>query len=941
MNYKEAVGEIAQTSGRLWRFADYEFDELGRVLRVKGRAVELESKPLDILLQLLLHAGEVVTKEELLEAVWPGVMVVDASLATAVSKLRKALGDEDRPVIVTVARVGYRLAVPVYCKTVAAAAGPDLGFKAGDFVPGRDQWRLTRPMDVSGSSEVWLAENPKTREQRVFKFASDGMRLKGLKRETTVSRFLRESLGDRPEFVRILEWNFETPPFFLESEYAGPNLAEWATAQGGLSQIPVDVRLQLLIDIAQAVAAAHGIGVLHKDLKPANILVVPSPAPSRVSRWQVKIADFGSASLFDPSRLHALGITNLGFTQTVALENASSQSPSGSSGSFSGSSAAALTGTLMYLPPEVLAGQSPSASADVYALGVILYQLLIGDFRKPLAPGWEAGIQDPLLREDIADAACGDPARRLGSAADLAERLLTLEARRIRRNELETAKQRAQIAERQLSAARARRPWVVLAVVALAIGLGFSFTLYRRAASERDIANRQTAIASAVSRFLSDDLLGRGNPFSSGKSSETLMEAIQQASPSIDRQFKDEPLVAARLHQTIARALDNRTDYPDARLEYDRAAHLFQQVDGELSQDAIVVQLQRSTLEARAYQSGSLPLAKSILEQQKALIARLEHPRPDLPVWLASAQGMIALVENNAKSAAENFQAAVEKADVLPEFDESARLTFKQRLAFSYIRLGEGAKAEQLFRELIAAFTRVAGPDSPHVLRVRLNLAQALMIQNKHEEAVKEANAIYPEFVSRLGPDHELTMQLLTTRAQSEGSLGMWDDAIRDDLTIHVLAVRKQGPLSFFAVATLADASLAQCRAGRYRDGEANARQSYAASAKAFGPRAGLTGGAAYSLATCLIGLNRLDEAAALLPQIDAKAVAQLSGDPDWGAGISLSQAEIAYRRHDYPAARNTLQTAAPVFTRADAEPYQKHAFESLKAALDKTAARN
>jgi DNA-binding winged helix-turn-helix (wHTH) protein/serine/threonine protein kinase len=936
MNYKEAVGEVAQTSGRLWRFADCEFDEWGRVLRVKGRAVDIESKPLDILLQLLLHAGEVVTKEELLESVWPDVIVVDASLATAVSKLRKALGDEEHPVIVTVARVGYRLAVPVYCKTVAAAAGPDLGFKAGDSVPGRDQWRLTRPMDVSGSSEVWLAENPKTREQRVFKFAADGVRLKGLKREITVSRFLRESLGDRPEFVRVLEWNFETSPFFLESEYAGPNLAEWAVAQGGLTQIPLNVRLRLLTDIAQAVAAAHGIGVLHKDLKPANILVVPGVAMGGASAWQIKIADFGSASLFDPSRLHALGITNLGFTQTVALEN-SSGSPPGSSGS----SAAALTGTLMYLPPEVLAGQSPSASADVYALGVILYQLLIGDFRKPLAPGWEAGIQDPLLREDIADAACGDPARRLGSAADLAERLLTLEARRIRRNELETAKQRAQVAERKLAAARARRPWVALAVIALAVGLGFSLTLYRRAARERDNANRQTAIASSVSRFLSDDLLGRGNPFSSGKSSETLMEAIQQASPSIDRQFKDEPMVAARLHQTIARALDNRTDYPDARLEYDRAARLFQQVDGELSQDAIVIQLQRVTLEARAYQSGSLPLAKSILEQQKALIARLSDPRPDLPVWLASAEGMIALVENNAKSAAENFQAAVEKADVLPEFDESARLTFKQRLAFSYIRLGEGAKAEQLFRELIAAFTRVAGPDSPHVLRVRLNLAQALMIQNKHEDAVKEANAIYPEFVSRLGADHELTMQLLTTRAQSEGSLGMWDDAIRDDLTIHDLAVRKQGPLSFFAAATLADASLAQCRAGRYRDGEANARQSYAASAKAFGPRAGLTGGAAYSLATCLIGLNKLDEAAALLPQIDAQAVAQLSGDPDWGAGIFLSQAEIAYRRHDYDAARNDLQTAAPVFTRKDAEPYQKHAFESLKAALDKLPPRN
>src|SRR6267143_4143285 len=149
MNFKGPASDVAETSGRLWRFADYEFDELRRELRVKGRALELESKPLDILLQLLLHAGEVVTKEELLESVWPDVMVVDGSLATAVSKLRKALGDEEHPIIVTVPRVGYRLAVPVYCKTVAAPSGPELGFKAGETVPGREQWQLTRAMEIS------------------------------------------------------------------------------------------------------------------------------------------------------------------------------------------------------------------------------------------------------------------------------------------------------------------------------------------------------------------------------------------------------------------------------------------------------------------------------------------------------------------------------------------------------------------------------------------------------------------------------------------------------------------------------------------------------------------------------------------------------------------------------------------------------------------------
>ncbi len=918
MSFQQPAVADAGASGRIWRFADFEFDELGRQLRVKGSSVDLEAKPLDLLLQLLLHAGEVVTKEELLESVWPDVMVVDGSLATAVSKLRKALGDDDPPVIVTVPRVGYRLAVPAFCKTVAAPSGPELGFKAGDSVPGREQWLLSRPMDVSGSSEVWLAENPKTHEQRVFKFAADGARLKGLKREITVSRFLRESLGDRPEFVRILEWNFEKAPFFLESEYAGASLQEWATLQGGLAQIPYATRLQLLIEIAKAVAAAHEIGLLHKDLKPANILVVPG----RASEWQIKIADFGSASLFEPSRLQVLGITNLGFTQTASLDNHY------------------MTGTLMYLAPEVLAGQSPSTAADVYALGIMLYQIIAGDFRKPLAPGWEAEIKDPLLREDVAVAAAGDPAKRLNSAADLAERLINLEQRRIRRNELEAANLRAQTAERKLSAARARRPWIALALVALLTGLAVSLLLYRRAARERDIANRQTAIANAINHFLSDDLLGRSNPFVSGKSNESLMDAIHEASPDIDRQFKAEPLVAAHLHQTIARALDNRTDYPDARQEYDRASSLFHQVDGELSQDAIIVQLQRVTLEARSYEKGSLPVAKSLLEQQQALIKKLRNPRPDIAVWVASAQGMIALIENNAKLAVDSFQAAVNGADALPEFDESARLTFKQRLGFSYIRMGEGAKAEQIFRDLIVAFTRVAGADSPHVLRVRLNLAQAYMIQNKHEAAVEEATAIYPEFVSRLGPDHELTMQLLTTRAQSEGSLERWDDAISDDMKIHEIAVRKQGPLSFFAIATLSDAALAQCRARRYREGESNARKAYDSSAKAFGPRAGLTGGAADTLAECLIGLGRLEEATNLLGQIDVPAVAQLAGDANWGAGVTLDQAQIAYRHRDYVTARNYLRTVAPVFTRQDAEPYQKHAFETLSAALDNDSSK-
>src|SRR5215813_1739022 len=100
---------LAEAAGRIWTFAGREFDESRLELRVRGHPVELELKPLEVLVQLLQHTGEVVTKDELVEAVWPGLSVVDGSLATAVHKLRKALGDSDSTVVVTVPRVGYRL----------------------------------------------------------------------------------------------------------------------------------------------------------------------------------------------------------------------------------------------------------------------------------------------------------------------------------------------------------------------------------------------------------------------------------------------------------------------------------------------------------------------------------------------------------------------------------------------------------------------------------------------------------------------------------------------------------------------------------------------------------------------------------------------------------------------------------------------------------------
>lgn len=182
------AGSSTRRRRRLWRFAGAEFDEASWALRIGGAAVALEGKPLEVLHELLLRAGEVVTKEEILDAVWPGVTVVEGSLPTAISKLRKALGARQDNVIETVPRIGYRLTCEVRIEGIDSPLAPRFTFAPGDTVPGRSQWKLERVLGDTGSLDVWLARHAKTGEQRVFKFADAPDRLRALKREAALAR---------------------------------------------------------------------------------------------------------------------------------------------------------------------------------------------------------------------------------------------------------------------------------------------------------------------------------------------------------------------------------------------------------------------------------------------------------------------------------------------------------------------------------------------------------------------------------------------------------------------------------------------------------------------------------------------------------------------------------------------------------------------------------
>ena len=123
----------------------------------------------------------------------------------------------------------------------------------------------------------------------MFKFCYDAASLRSLQREITLFRLLKEELGERDDITRVLDWSFDEAPYFVESEYTeGGNLVDWAEEQGGLAELSIEVRLEIVAQVATALAAAHSVGVLHKDVKPSNILIW-----TRDGQPRARLADFG------------------------------------------------------------------------------------------------------------------------------------------------------------------------------------------------------------------------------------------------------------------------------------------------------------------------------------------------------------------------------------------------------------------------------------------------------------------------------------------------------------------------------------------------------------------------------------------------------------------------------------------------------------------------
>lgn len=888
-----------------YRFDDAEFDEARASLHVAGQRVELEQRPLQVLALLLHKVDEVVPRTELFDTVWEGRPTVDNVLANAVAKLRKALGEHAGARIVNVPRIGYRLRGPVERIVTGRVAVTPFKLEVGQAVPGREHFILRECLDPAGARSVWLVRHGKTGEPRVYKFATDGERLAGLKREVTIQRVLRESLGEREDFVRLIDWNFDTSPCWLQSEYAGHDLARWAQDDPAFAEASCEQRIAWFLQIAGAVAAAHDAGVLHKDLKPSNVLIAPHG-----DDWRLRVADFGSGRLLEPGRLDELGITRLGMTLTSALPTDSGM-------------------TLLYVAPEVLSGAAPSVKSDVYALGLILFQMLAGDLHRTLAPGWEPSIDDELLCEDIAAATNGDPARRLASVDVLMQRLQGREARAIERKRLRDSDARALAAERLLERSRARRPWLIAAIVLLLLGLGLSLWQIRRVRAARTEAQQQAALAAATNRFLNDDLLGAGvggNSPAWYERNPSLREILDTAAQRLaDRRFADEPLVLADLHQTLGRAYRSTGDFTKAGVQLEAAADGLRRTLGDDDQRSVLAQYELAGVLAHLSRFKD---AHALLDRADAAAGGRRDGISEIALRAHVARGDVLYQQMHVKPALAAYTVAEQLQRRLHPDDVVLSAHLLLAIAGCDLRTGQPRQAETIARKILAGAPYTQDRIGlAAIATARSRLGDALRGQGKYKEALPVTQQSLDEYEKSEGADSQGAISALSTLSYLYSLTGDDAKALTLQRDVYQRAAKRWGANSQYALAELLNLGSSEYDSDDLRAALPHLQQAEAGLTKVSGMNSPVTQAARVALANALTDLDRNEEALAMIGEVDPVAYQATTSDPGRAIVLKAMRARIELRLHR-PDAEARLRGAIEAMQAGGIDPEEISTFQ-------------
>ena len=637
---------------------------------------------------------------------------------------------------------------------------------------------------------------------------------------------------------------------------------------------------ELLHPIAMALAYTHAEGVLHRDLKPSNILL-DGGAP--------RIADFGLAAQLEVG---------------------------GDLTAMSG-----VLGTPHYLAPEALRHGSGAltVASDLYALGVMLFELLTG--RTPFAGASPAELptlveqSDPPSPRVLAPAVPGDleivclkclerdPARRYAGAAALAEDL-----RRFLADEPILAR-RPGGWDRFAKFSRRHRAAVVAAVVVIAVLLiatAVSVTLAVQARRAERLAATEARTSKELAEFLQNDLLAQASPEQQPDRDLKMRTVVDRAGKRIEGRFAEQPLVEAALRVTLAATYEGLGEYAAELPHLERALalrrrqlgpdvpdtlrviadltmvfyHLARYKEAEASGTEVWTRQKSvlgaehpdtlasaSTLALVLQSAGKLPESEALYRPTLAARRRVLGPDHDDTLTTASGLGTVLRARGQLAEAEELLRGVLAVRRRISGNDHPATMRAINEVGAVLVTVGRLAEAETLFTESLALARRVIGPEAPDTLTTLSNLAVTYQSQSKYAEAqpiLDEAVALQRRI---RGPDHPNTLNTMIGRALNLTQLEDFAAAETAYAEITPLLQRVLGPDHTFTIGAMINRAVNYDGAGQFEAAAQLIDDATAAAKRVFGPEHSVTFSAVNSAGVIARDRGRLDDAVTLHTQ--------------------------------------------------------------------------
>jgi len=639
------------------------------------------------------------------------------------------------------------------------------------FVPREiGKYRIIALVGEGGMGTVYQAEQENPRRMVALKVIRGGWSNLDLLRRFELEA---EALGrlQHPGIAQIYEAGateagFGPQPYFAMEFIRGETLRHWAEKQSA------DTRqvLEIMARVCDAVHHAHQRGLIHRDLKPGNILVD--------STGQPKILDFGVARFTD-SDAQATRHTVVG----------------------------QLVGTLAYMSPEqVLADPlEVDTRSDVYSLGVILYELLAGCPPFVLSQKMPEALetireQDPpslgsmngACRGDVetivAKALEKDKNRRYGSAAALAADL-----RRYLEDEPITARAPTAIYQAQKFARRHRALVLGVAAVFVVLAMGVVASTWEavranqarraaiverdratgernRAEKEKRRADEEFATTKAINDFLLGDLLAQASvsyqaKFGSGAKPDPDVKVrtlLDRAAAKITGRFTGQPAQEASVRQTIAQTYEEMGLYAPAQEQAQRALRLWRSLGGD---DDSRVLASMDTLADLHRLMGQYPEAEALA--LKARDARQREFGAEDPQTLRAESTLASIYQEEGKSAQSEkiFRTVLDIQRRTLGADHPDALVTRQNLAHNLLLQGRYPEAESTLAQLVESDRRVYGQEHPVTLSAMYDLGLALSDQGKFDQAEAVLVKTLDSSTRLLGEENPNTMLTLSALA--------------------------------------------------------------------------------------------------------------------------------------------------------------------------------